>query len=662
MTDYDTLQQADLEPAAPPQAPAADMSGYDELSPGDMAAPKPFSPTPSRVPQAVLDRFQTGGGFDRVYNAAAGAFKDGAAAVDIPGDQMLKDIQDLGLGPKPGSAPSFANGLRWWSQSLLYPAAMAGNFVNQVMHGAKEAAVAGTTQTATEAGAEPKEAQQIGAGVGSILEYVGTDLNLWGLNSHAGRVEIDNTTGAMHDLRIGAVPDHVEAAFQANQIATHYGLPEIAPVIARLFNDQGRLPAEVAHDIQNHPEMLGELAAGETPRAYATATTPQAATSLPVVNTAEISRLAREESLKELDTHLAAQQEALPEGDATAQDRLARLQTVEDQLKNPDIAPPDRKALMDRRDQILVDTNPEELKAAAQPLVDRRNIEAQRSRIADQLTDIQSERTAAQAETALAPEPKMQEGPSVPLGREPGEASSDPLEPARPHDEPLPEGTPVAPVEPSGELVRQIDTTPTPGEPQPAVQIRGSGVTPIKGTGETVTRGLSESATQATTEAGGEAAETLPTYERAPEKPQLDAINAIIEKDPDKAVAMAMGKKAPPRGSTREAAYVAVLNWANRTGRFAIARDLATRSGVLEQATQQGRNIGMFKNIDKDNATDLMISVKDARQADMAKRGMEPASPAAQEEIVADAQKAVKVAKVAKPTDWENFLHEIECK
>lgn len=122
--------------------------------------------------------------------------------------------------------------------------------------------------------------------------------------------------------------------------------------------------------------------------------------ALPVINQRAIELAAEHERLTARDQEIAANLETMPAGDASAADRLNRLQTVEQQLAEA-TDPATKRALNERRDQILVDTNPEALQAAAAPIEQRRVAEAERAGIADRLQDIADEHTRMEADYSL---------------------------------------------------------------------------------------------------------------------------------------------------------------------------------------------------------------------------------------------------------------------
>lgn len=122
--------------------------------------------------------------------------------------------------------------------------------------------------------------------------------------------------------------------------------------------------------------------------------------TLPVINEQTIRLISEEAGLRERQGALRDQLANLPQGDISAADRLNRLETVEQQIAGTT----DRDALRqlnERRDQILVDTNHESLRAAAAPIGQRRAMEAEQDAIAARLADIEKERSAIPAPPML---------------------------------------------------------------------------------------------------------------------------------------------------------------------------------------------------------------------------------------------------------------------
>lgn len=134
--------------------------------------------------------------------------------------------------------------------------------------------------------------------------------------------------------------------------------------------------------------------------------------SLPVFDERSIRLTSEEAQLREQDTALAGQIEALPQGDLSAADRLNRLQAVEQQIAATTDAAA-RRALSDRRDQILVDTTPEALREAAAPIVQRQALAAQRGQISGRLAEIANERGQIEAENLGQTQPML--GQTMPV-------------------------------------------------------------------------------------------------------------------------------------------------------------------------------------------------------------------------------------------------------
>lgn len=121
------------------------------------------------------------------------------------------------------------------------------------------------------------------------------------------------------------------------------------------------------------------------------------AAGLPAFDQRSVALLSEEAQLRERGASLATQLENLPEGDAVAADRLNRLRTVDAQIAQATDATA-RRRLTERRDQILVDTTPEELAAKAAPIEQRRQIEAEQESVSSRLGEIERERTARRAQ------------------------------------------------------------------------------------------------------------------------------------------------------------------------------------------------------------------------------------------------------------------------
>jgi hypothetical protein len=77
---------------------------------------------------------------------------------------------------------------------------------------------------------------------------------------------------------------------------------------------------------------------------------------------------------------------SLAPGDPAAAATLARLEEIDRQLATA-LTAAERKALAARRDELLADTTPEKLQAAAAPLEQRRTLTAEQASIAARLSE-----------------------------------------------------------------------------------------------------------------------------------------------------------------------------------------------------------------------------------------------------------------------------------
>jgi hypothetical protein len=139
--------------------------------------------------------------------------------------------------------------------------------------------------------------------------------------------------------------------------------------------------------------------------------------SFPVINQEDLTLAGRQAQLQQdvasheaALTELKAKVDALPAEKPESVARLRDLQDTEGKMLSEDLTPEGRRALAQRRDEILTNTNPETLKAEAQPTVDRqalaeqdRGLRAQRDNAASMLEEIKSQRRQIQVLNALGP-------------------------------------------------------------------------------------------------------------------------------------------------------------------------------------------------------------------------------------------------------------------
>jgi hypothetical protein len=134
---------------------------------------------------------------------------------------------------------------------------------------------------------------------------------------------------------------------------------------------------------------------------------------------AETSRLSEEAELHERSGALTDQIAGLPAGDQGAAETLARLRQVESELSEA-TTPEARRALSDRRDELLTDTNPDTLQAAAAPIEQRRAMTSEQASIDDRLQEIDNERGQAQLDRTLAGQASQEPTRIIPQNILPG--------------------------------------------------------------------------------------------------------------------------------------------------------------------------------------------------------------------------------------------------
>lgn len=279
MADYETINEADL---APPQAPApTETPGYDAVSEGDLA-PQPVTSAPFRpaVPfsQGVINRMRSGEQAEPVLRKLIGGFATGFgdSYTAITNDEAQK-MRDAGWikEPDPNAGP-VAGALRWFGNTMLSDAARVKAGALSLFPAAVKGLSEGGGALAGQVGLPEKETAK---GIEQSLNIMGTDASINTMlmsgsqYAEASRVVKNPSTGGLVDQRIGPVPPDDAgpggALAQANQVATHYGLPDAAPVIKEAY-DKGVLPAEIFHDAKTDPTILPAIAEGKVPEAYPT--------------------------------------------------------------------------------------------------------------------------------------------------------------------------------------------------------------------------------------------------------------------------------------------------------------------------------------------------------------------------------------------------------
>jgi hypothetical protein len=199
---------------------------------------------------------------------------------------------------------------------------------------------------------------------------------------------------------------------------------------------------------------------------------------------------------------------------------------------------------------------------------------------------------------------------------------------------------------------------PTLGKPLPAAVGMPA---PIKGTGEVETRGLAESVEASAvqkelTEDFGD----LPGYKVLNDPGQGAAALQLLQSDPDRARAVALGDARPPRGVLQSAVFVAVKRQAEQAGDVDTLRSLATQSKFLSSVTRLGQEISYLRNV-ADSPTDpvkAMINLQKSMDQQAVLKNLQP-------KIDRQTADALNVSRGSRPPigqgEWSSFLESIVC-
>lgn len=265
-------------------------------------------------------------------------------------------------------------------------------------------AVAGLSQAAIEASSDSfKEEVQPGyMESGEPIKEIG--------GAFVGGAVLGGTTKALGNLwtrvKTGAWPTSVRDAGNVIESEANVASTNPFPGAEGETAHRDALVKTIEDILANRPVQIDHIITPdflERSRALVERLQTEQPMALPVVNRRAIELIAEQDKLARRDAELASNLESMPEGDASAADRLNRLRAVEQQIAEA-TDPAAKRKLNERRDQILVDTNPEALQAAAAPIEARRAAETERTSIADRLDQITKEHANLQASTL----PEMQ--------------------------------------------------------------------------------------------------------------------------------------------------------------------------------------------------------------------------------------------------------------
>lgn len=275
-------------------------------------------------------------------------------------------------------------------------------------------AIAGGAQTAIEvAGAPYHEQVQPGYGasgepLANIAEAVGGGFFLGGATKALGN--------AWTRVKTGSWPTSVRDAGNIAESEANVANTNVYSGVAGEAAHRDALANSIDSILGEKPVDVSQIITPDieaSSRNLMVRLEDEQAASLPAFDQRSIALLSEEAGLRARDADLAGQARQLPEGNPTAADRLNRLQAVEQQMRDA-TDPAAQRQLAERRDQILVDTTPEQLQAEAAPFEQGRALDAERGQIAGRLAEIADERARTRAEN-LSPVPEAMIGQRQPI-------------------------------------------------------------------------------------------------------------------------------------------------------------------------------------------------------------------------------------------------------
>jgi hypothetical protein len=183
----------------------------------------------------------------------------------------------------------------------------------------------------------------------------------------------------------------------------------------------------------------------------------------------------------------------------------------------------------------------------------------------------------------------------------------------------------------------------------------------IVGTGETKTRGLAKGVEEKAIE--NKLTETfgsLPEYQTVNMKEQAGKAQDLLTKDYEKAKRIAMGEELAPNDVLPESVFVAVENKAVAEQDVATLKDLASSSGLSEEATTMGQRIRTLAERNPESPVSAIKEVAKARQETAQKRLKTKDVKKIQKEEVKSIKEHIKKVSPTKET-WSDFIRSIQC-
>lgn len=149
----------------------------------------------------------------------------------------------------------------------------------------------------------------------------------------------------------------------------------------------------------------------------------------------------------------------------------------------------------------------------------------------------------------------------------------------------------------------------------------------------------------------------LPEYKKMNMANQADRATKLLEKDPQGAIDIALGKKAPPSDLIPESVFTAVERKAIQDKNISLIKELA-QSVRTTEATAMGQRIRALAERQKDSPTKIISDIVKARQEAFERKFPNKTTKEMTEKVVTDIKKRVKTPS---KSDWNSFISNLQC-
>lgn len=198
------------------------------------------------------------------------------------------------------------------------------------------------------------------------------------------------------------------------------------------------------------------------------------------------------------------------------------------------------------------------------------------------------------------------------------------------------------------------------GAAKPAGRPVTTNMKSIEGTGELKTRSLSEGVEAKAIEDGlTDTFGDLPEYRSLSMAEQAEGVSKLIAEDYERARAIAMGERQPPKGLLPESVFVGVEKHALATGDVETLRQLGTKSRLATAATTMGQRIRALGERDKASPVGAIADVQAAREAALKAKNIDIEAEKAN--IASEIKAEMKKAATVKQDAWADFVAAIKC-